>query len=139
MRPTEDPHHEGNAAKYHSGKPCIVKGCVEPAGTWWGPSWCPFRARLPRSHQNLHRIRTSRRRRQAHRLGVGGPELGAARIVRQPDRLLRAARAAVPHQVQVWPADLVADELDVGRELRRHGGHLRGMDHRWLAPQSCRP
>lgn len=36
----EDKAHEGNSAKYHTGKPCIVKGCKEPAGTWWGPSWC---------------------------------------------------------------------------------------------------
>lgn len=40
LRPAADPHHEGNSAAYHTGKPCIVKGCTEPAGTWWGPSWC---------------------------------------------------------------------------------------------------
>lgn len=40
MKPTEDPSHDGNSAQYHTGKPCAVKGCKEPAGTWWGPSWC---------------------------------------------------------------------------------------------------
>jgi hypothetical protein len=36
----EDPSHEGNSAKYHTDKPCIVKGCKKPAGTLWGPHWC---------------------------------------------------------------------------------------------------
>lgn len=40
MLPYQDPKHEGNSAKYHTGKPCVVKGCEKPAGTWWGPSWC---------------------------------------------------------------------------------------------------
>jgi len=35
-----DPSHEGNSAKYHTGKPCIIKGCDEPAGTAWGKYWC---------------------------------------------------------------------------------------------------
>lgn len=51
MKPTEDPHHDGNSAKYHTGKPCIVKGCAEPAGTWWGPSWC-----MRHNHERLERI-----------------------------------------------------------------------------------
>lgn len=40
MRPAEDPNHEGNSAKYHTGKPCTVAGCLDPAGTWWGKHWC---------------------------------------------------------------------------------------------------
>lgn len=36
----EDPNHEGNLSKYHSGKPCHTKGCKEPAGTRWSPYWC---------------------------------------------------------------------------------------------------
>lgn len=24
-----------------SGRTCIEVGCKEPAGTWWGPLWCP--------------------------------------------------------------------------------------------------
>jgi hypothetical protein len=24
-----------------SGKTCIEPGCESPAGTWWGPLWCP--------------------------------------------------------------------------------------------------
>lgn len=36
----EDPSHEGNSAKYHTGKQCVTKGCTAPAGTWWSPLWC---------------------------------------------------------------------------------------------------
>lgn len=35
-----DPNDEGNSEKYHTGKPCIEKGCENPAGTWWSPYWC---------------------------------------------------------------------------------------------------
>lgn len=24
-----------------SGRNCVEPGCSEPAGTWWGPLWCP--------------------------------------------------------------------------------------------------
>jgi hypothetical protein len=34
----EDPDHEGNSEKYHTGKKCIE--CEKPAGTAWGPFWC---------------------------------------------------------------------------------------------------
>jgi hypothetical protein len=51
MKPTEDPAHSGNSAEYHTGKPCVVKGCKEPAGTWWGPSWC-----RQHNHERLERI-----------------------------------------------------------------------------------
>lgn len=51
MKPTEDPNHKGNSAEYHTGKPCIVKGCTAPAGTWWGPSWCQ-----KHNHERLERI-----------------------------------------------------------------------------------
>ncbi len=43
-----DPQHEGNSAKYHTGKPCIEEGCENPAGTWWSPVWC--------FHCNVERI-----------------------------------------------------------------------------------
>ena len=36
----QDPSHDGNSAKHHSGKPCYVKGCKEPAGTAWSAHWC---------------------------------------------------------------------------------------------------
>lgn len=35
-----DPNHEGNSAKYHTGKSCIEPGCKNPAGTLWGIYWC---------------------------------------------------------------------------------------------------
>lgn len=34
----EDPNHEGNSAKYLTGKRCIE--CGKPAGTKWGKFWC---------------------------------------------------------------------------------------------------
>lgn len=40
LKAFEDASHDGNSAKYHTGKPCIEKGCPEPAGTWWSPHWC---------------------------------------------------------------------------------------------------
>lgn len=40
LLPSEDPNHEGNSAKYHTGEPCITGGCCNPAGTWWSPLWC---------------------------------------------------------------------------------------------------
>jgi hypothetical protein len=40
MEPCEDPDHKGNNSKYHSGLPCDVDGCKEPAGTVWSPYWC---------------------------------------------------------------------------------------------------
>ena len=36
----DDPNHEGNSSKHHTGKPCIELGCNNPAGTAWGPHWC---------------------------------------------------------------------------------------------------
>ena len=38
--PIEDPDHEFNSAKYHTGKECIEAGCTKPAGTAWSPHWC---------------------------------------------------------------------------------------------------
>lgn len=35
----DDPNHEGNSEKYHTGKKCI-EGCGRPAGTAWGAYWC---------------------------------------------------------------------------------------------------
>ncbi|HBN6266147.1 TPA: hypothetical protein L3N15_004128 [Vibrio parahaemolyticus] len=36
----EDPNHEGNSKKYHSGNPCITPDCDRPAGTLWSHLWC---------------------------------------------------------------------------------------------------
>lgn len=36
----ENPEHDGNSAKWHTGKQCVEKGCKRPAGTWWSPLWC---------------------------------------------------------------------------------------------------
>jgi len=40
LEPFEDPNHEGNSAKHHTGKSCIEPGCNAPAGTLWGKYWC---------------------------------------------------------------------------------------------------
>jgi len=50
LRAFEDPNHEGNSDKYHTGKKCIEKGCCEPAGTWWSPHWC-FKHNVERIHR----------------------------------------------------------------------------------------
>lgn len=31
----------GHCCQKPSGQPCIEDGCNEPAGTIWGPHWCP--------------------------------------------------------------------------------------------------
>lgn len=36
----EDPDHEGNSSKYHTGEQCYNRGCTNPAGTAWGKLWC---------------------------------------------------------------------------------------------------
>lgn len=40
LKPYEDPSHDGNSSRHHTGKPCIEAGCNEPAGTTWSPLWC---------------------------------------------------------------------------------------------------
>ncbi len=36
----EDPNHKHNGSRYHTGKPCVERGCSQPAGTWWSHLWC---------------------------------------------------------------------------------------------------
>jgi hypothetical protein len=36
----EDPTHEANGPKFHTGKPCAIPGCDKPAGTAWDPELC---------------------------------------------------------------------------------------------------
>ena len=40
MSDANDPNDPANAASYHTGKPCIELGCMEPAGTAWSSYWC---------------------------------------------------------------------------------------------------
>lgn len=35
-----DANDSANGEQYHTGKPCIERGCDEPAGTAWSPYWC---------------------------------------------------------------------------------------------------
>jgi len=36
-----DLNNPGNGPDHRTGKPCIVEGCTEEAGTAWSPHWCP--------------------------------------------------------------------------------------------------
>ena len=79
MKPYQDPNHEGNSAKHHTGKPCSVAGCSSPAGTWWGPHWCMQHniERLDRITKFLDDIAAEYVRRQAdfmrgHAMGLAG-------------------------------------------------------------------
>jgi len=38
MENFENPNHELNSDKYHTGEKCI--DCDNPAGTAWSPLWC---------------------------------------------------------------------------------------------------
>lgn len=31
----------GHQCQKPSGRTCVERGCAEPAGTLWGPLWCP--------------------------------------------------------------------------------------------------
>ncbi len=58
MLPYQDPKHPGNSLQHRSGKPCIDRGCTEPAGTLWSPLLC-FRhnvERLDRITVNLEAV-----------------------------------------------------------------------------------
>lgn len=44
--PTDSAHPQCVSAGEHvcqhpSGRGCVETGCDKPAGTWWGPNWCP--------------------------------------------------------------------------------------------------
>lgn len=51
-----------------SGRICVEDGCTEPAGTLWGPHWCPQhdRERLDRIEAGMNEIRTAFRVAAAH-------------------------------------------------------------------------
>lgn len=54
LQPFDDPQHPGNSSEYHTGKPCIEKGCDRPAGTRWSRFWCQ-----PCNAARMHRIDAS--------------------------------------------------------------------------------
>lgn len=45
----------GHVCQVPTGRECIEDGCHGPAGTWWGPLWCPEhdRERLDRINASL--------------------------------------------------------------------------------------
>ena len=49
---------EGHVCEKPSGRPCFEEGCLQPAGTLWGPYWCPDhdRERLERISRSLDEI-----------------------------------------------------------------------------------
>lgn len=52
----------GHVCQEHSGRVCIEVGCDAPAGTWWGPYWCPEhdKERLDRISGQLEALVTDR-------------------------------------------------------------------------------
>jgi len=40
LKAFEDPNHEGNSEKYHTGKICLGGDCCNIAGTKWSQFWC---------------------------------------------------------------------------------------------------
>lgn len=51
--------HEGkHVCQQPSGRVCVESGCLNPAGTWWGPHWCPLhdKERLDRISASLESI-----------------------------------------------------------------------------------
>ena len=69
-----DPSDPLNAPKYHAGKPCIERGCNNPAGTAWSRFWCQ-----PCNAKRMDRISAS--------LEKMAPEYGAqAETVAQPEQ-----------------------------------------------------
>ncbi len=40
MANAHDPNDPANSKLYYVGKPCIEKGCGNPAGTAWSELWC---------------------------------------------------------------------------------------------------
>jgi hypothetical protein len=78
MERYEDPGDEANSAIFHSGGPCIERGCERPAGTAWSPFWCQ-----PCNAARMRRIgasmRTETERFDAANPAVPGEQEGAAR------------------------------------------------------------
>lgn len=119
MEPAADPNHKGNSPEYHTGKPCIVKGCKEPAGTWWGPSWCQRHnaERLARIGDNLDDI-------------VRKVELRAA-VEKETETLrallykaygeIRGLIAAAGGKITVTPAHMKAETMCESQHNNRDG------------------
>lgn len=58
LKPPDDPNHEWNSSRYHTGRECIADGCKNPAGTVWSLYWCQRcnAARLRRISEKLEAI-----------------------------------------------------------------------------------
>lgn len=56
--PHRDTADDRNGHSHHTGKPCIEKGCNEPAGTAWSHLWCQKHnaERMDRISESLVRI-----------------------------------------------------------------------------------
>lgn len=51
-------HYEHHDCRRPNGHHCIEDGCEEPAGTLWGPYWCPEHdvERLDRVYRGILRL-----------------------------------------------------------------------------------
>ena len=69
-----DPGDSMNGAWYHTGRPCAVRDCLEPAGTAWGPNMC--------QRHNAEQLD-----RMSHSLAELGAQVGAPVATREGDGL----------------------------------------------------
>ena len=80
-----DPKDSMNGGRYHTGRPCTERGCLEPAGTAWGPNLCQRHnaEQLDRMSRSLARLGTQvdppvLAWEPDQAVGKGGPEPGEA-------------------------------------------------------------
>lgn len=119
MLPYQDPAHDGNSAKYHTGKVCTVKGCREPAGTWWGTNWC-FKhnvERLDRIGSSLNEMADKAKFSSLIDKAVKNWRATCTELIQERNAILRAAGGRV-----------TATRLQHLREVKRwsHSSHRDG-------------
>ncbi len=84
LKAFEKPEHEGNSPTYHTGKPCVEKGCKNPAGTWWSPLWC-----MEHNIARLHRITNGLNEAVARAELAKAVDVATASLHSHCDRLIR--------------------------------------------------
>lgn len=100
LKAFEDPRHEGNSERHHTGKHCIERGCERPAGTAWSPLWCH-----PCNVTRMRRIDGSLRRAAAR--PTTSPAAALAALISSLDGVVRR-----PGQVNVCPPPSIEDDVD---------------------------
>ena len=115
----QDPNHSGNAVSYHTGKPCIEKGCEEPAGTAWGPHWCFAHnvARLDRISANLNEFSERAKFSEMAEKAADGWRGLVEKLLRERDAIIRAAGG----KVTVTKAQLEAKQTYWSHQSHKDG------------------